>query len=530
MSRKQLPKYVGPFIGFNQQSYSVYLALPFDESQSKITCVFTSGSKHLEVESRTHNFDKEFGLRIFDLPDEIPFGTEVKYLFKRNGELIRDIDGLIFDDLHFKNIKQSEIKKIASVSCNNPFHFKETKSKRFNMWDKFYTEAIQADIELVILAGDQVYNDNLEKNMKNDINHSELRRKFIRNYLAYFGILSRKKLLARIPSIAMWDDHDITDGYGSRPEQFKSENSRKRWQEYFEVANECFSAFQAIRNPNNQFKKSHSTYLDILNTRIYLLDLRTHRDSSKGRLMSKDDFDDFRNSILGLPENIRNVTIVSPVIIARSSSCLDGGVRYFGKGLSYLRSLLLSTIGQLGRTDEYIRKAFRKTMVADLVDDLDDSLGSSKNRQDFKKIMEIITPPLSNGISFQFLSGDIHIGGSATLYIKSEEQVYEVPILVSSPIGYEPMSSFVEKLTTSKSRINLISTEEVNIYQLNNEYIAERNFLLMTFDEEFLQSSHHFEYSKVINQKYKINTNDLINTINVERKEITKKKDDTYGI
>lgn len=306
--------------------------------------------------------------------------------------------------------------------------------------------------------------------------------------------------MASTPSIAIWDDHDITDGYGSRPEQFKEKNKEK-WGLFFQVAKECFEKFQASRNPENKFSKSFTNYLDISNTRIYLLDMRSHRNILKKQLFHKVDFVEFEKSLGSLPDRVTNVSMVSPVVIARSTKHFDMSTRVVGKSMYYLRELLVKTIGKIGNVDVVIKKLFSKLMLPDLCDDLDDSLGSSKNIGEFKKLIKLILPRLKEGISFQFLTGDIHTGGRSDLCISDEEDHFRVPVVVSSPIGYEPMAKIVEKVTTARKTIELINDDDLLVTQKNGKYTSQRNFVFLNFEEGELLRTHYFEFEDLPEQE-----------------------------
>lgn len=505
MEKKPLCNFVGPFIGIRNKSYQIILVQPLAKHLSQINCIFVCEENEIEVKG--HRSDPIYGKFVFEVPDEFPKGKVVSYYFKEDGVIIEDLDGLKKSDLWFRNISVNEIKKTALLSCNNPFHFKEKKSKRFNMWERLNKQTHLAKTELIILAGDQLYNDNLERFLKPKVvDVDSLRRAFIKNYLVYFGIAERKKVMARIPSVAIWDDHDITDGFGSRPEQFKNGNLKSNWKEFYSIAAEAFEVFQASRNPKNKFSNSYSNYVDLKNTRIYLFDFRSNRDVTKKQLFHPNDMKDFSDSLKGLPSHIKNVSIVSPVIIARSTTNFDLITRTVAKGTYYLKSLLLNTIGKLGRMDSVIKKTFSKLMIADLCDDLDDSLGSSKNRNEFKKILNELLPYLKRDITLQFLSGDIHTGGESTLSIKSDNETFFVPVIVSSPIGYEPMSPVVEKVTTSNDEIGLIK-DDIIVSQRNGEFISERNFALLDYLNFRLVKNHHFEFDKTVYRKeYYINS------------------------
>lgn len=64
-------------------------------------------------------------------------------------------------------------------------------------------------------------------------------------YRLSFGLPSMDTAFASVPSVMMWDDHDIRDGWGSQ-----NDESHPAWREYYRHARDAFVAFQGARNPN----------------------------------------------------------------------------------------------------------------------------------------------------------------------------------------------------------------------------------------------------------------------------------------
>jgi phosphodiesterase/alkaline phosphatase D-like protein len=62
-------------------------------------------------------------------------------------------------------------------------------------------------------------------------------------YRAYFSIPPYDRMLQRIPTAMMWDDHDIRDGWGSQGDE-----QEDQWPDYYRAARRWFFAYQALRN------------------------------------------------------------------------------------------------------------------------------------------------------------------------------------------------------------------------------------------------------------------------------------------
>jgi hypothetical protein len=64
-------------------------------------------------------------------------------------------------------------------------------------------------------------------------------------YRLSLGLPAMDAAFANMPSVMMWDDHDIRDGWGSQGDE-----SHPEWREYYRHARDAFVAFQGARNPN----------------------------------------------------------------------------------------------------------------------------------------------------------------------------------------------------------------------------------------------------------------------------------------
>src|SRR5690606_28805611 len=96
-----------------------------------------------------------------------------------------------------------------------------SKEQRFAMWERLFSIISSPDgenIKLLIQGGDQVYHDDIEKTClsllsSETIDEDAITAEVVRIYQHFYGPSHYRKILARIPSVAMLDDHDITDGW-----------------------------------------------------------------------------------------------------------------------------------------------------------------------------------------------------------------------------------------------------------------------------------------------------------------------------
>ncbi|MCM8533696.1 MAG: alkaline phosphatase family protein [Lentisphaeraceae bacterium] len=142
---------------------------------------------------------------------------------------------------------KGESGNIAYTSCNGDSSEEPEEKLDFTLWDNL----AQQKNHLLLMGGDQIYSDNFTTPIINDREFKVTEEKITeckQNYLqAYYLYFSRNKsvakVLATVPSIMIWDDHDICDGWGSYIDSDKQQNST-RMQMLFTVAIQFFNSFQ----------------------------------------------------------------------------------------------------------------------------------------------------------------------------------------------------------------------------------------------------------------------------------------------
>ena len=114
-------------------------------------------------------------------------------------------------------------------------------------------------LHLLLMGGDQIYSDDMWTAVPalrdwcdlpwsqriaapfTPALRSALETHFSRLYLDHFGAPETAALLAQVPSVMMWDDHDILDGWGSHPHEL---HDSPVFQGIFAVAKAAFELFQ----------------------------------------------------------------------------------------------------------------------------------------------------------------------------------------------------------------------------------------------------------------------------------------------
>lgn len=150
--------------------------------------------------------------------------------------------------------------RMAFTSCNGQEHgdFDRPEPHRNAMWARLAAEHAQTPFALLLHGGDQIYADEDVKShpltrgwpdrLPREVTADQLfdiertlRRAFVERYTRHYAAGAFAEVARQIPALAMWDDHDICDGWGSL------ERSRTRsaiGQALFRVAREMFLLFQ----------------------------------------------------------------------------------------------------------------------------------------------------------------------------------------------------------------------------------------------------------------------------------------------
>lgn len=494
---KKVYSAIGPNIGFvNSNQLRITISLPKDLEVKKMTLKLldeNNNVKMIDAQSDGSCFNQ-----FFYVLETLEEDKKYSYSFYVENSEIK-IEFLNKDDLYFYKKSTLNGLSIGLVSCNNPFEFKDTKITPYNMWEKFDKAIIRKDTNLIIYAGDQVYNDSVEAELltllKTIDNKGAAHKILIDNYMKFWGNPAIKKLHAQVPSLMMWDDHDITDGWGGRPESFSNEkNFKTEWNNLFKTSQEIFKAYQASLNPIPLYSETFTSYLDLGITRIYLMDFRSEKNIKKHQLMSEQHLESFFKSLDAIPENIINIAIVSPVVPVRINPELEKSIEALGTALYQARE---KTTEQSNGFWRWLSSLFTKSGLTDISDDSSDSLTSEYNLPTFVKILKKLYPLISRDKKVLFLSGDIHAGGFSEIIFQNNDRVITIPQVVSSPIAYQPMNKNVKNNSTTEAEIALFSDDKINIWARNKFYISQRNFALLKFSEDEVKCNLHLESHRI---------------------------------
>lgn len=124
--------------------------------------------------------------------------------------------------------------RVAFVSCNGEEigDLDRGDPERNAMWARLVRDHEARPFSLMLQGGDQIYADEATQDHplsedwpefaphhpsaeQLDDLHNHLSRRFVERYLSVLGAPDYALLASRVPSLSIWDDHDICDGWGS---------------------------------------------------------------------------------------------------------------------------------------------------------------------------------------------------------------------------------------------------------------------------------------------------------------------------
>ena len=175
----------------------------------------------------------------------------------------------------------------AVASCHQPFKYKQPRGTV--MWRALRAELIREQARFLLLVGDQVYADEAGQAWQQSLALSEddpsrfaKRLRLYRSlYPQYLGLPDVREAMADIPQYMIWDDHEITNGWGSEPE-----HAYLAHQSIFQAARKAYVEFQHSHNPQNPSDPSALYYgFHVGKAAFLVLDLRGHRQSWNRQLL-----------------------------------------------------------------------------------------------------------------------------------------------------------------------------------------------------------------------------------------------------
>lgn len=359
--------------------------------------------------------------------------------------------------------------RIAYAACNGQEHgdLDRSPEERNALWARLADEHRAAPFQLILHGGDQIYADEatdehpLTAGWPHHLDPSpapealdDLRRAldaaFARRYLQLLAEPAFAFLAARVPSLAMWDDHDICDGWGSmKPAILDSVQGRV----LFDVARRQFLLFQMGATPDrlppallDPSGRSLGWQTTLPGLRVIAPDLRSER--RPDRVMGPQGWDAYRRAI-DLP--------------------------------ALPRTLVLSSVPAIGPRLSLVESWMQRTpWFEKYEDDLRDQWQSHAHRAEWRAFLQAALGLHWRGSEVTFVSGEIHLATRGTM-ASATGPIHQ---LVASgiahpapPLGYARGLGLLARFGEAP-----LKDHPIRLHPLPGQrgvYTAERNYLVL---------------------------------------------------
>lgn len=363
--------------------------------------------------------------------------------------------------------------RIAYVSCNGQEHGDDGRDleERDLMWERLCEDHRRSPFALLLQGGDQLYADEAveshpELRRWNDLgprHHGEVaftgemreaaRRYFFSRYLGLFAQPAIAWMVARVPSLMMWDDHDIFDGWGSHPREVQESPVGRG---LFAIARETFALFQLCALPGEPpetcFDRSGGNYTFVARfpgVAVVAPDLRSNR--RPDQVMDEGGWRSYEAALASVPAGDR-------LLLMSSVPALGPRLSWIEAGLDFLPG------------------------VQEYEDDLRDQWQSRAHRQEWRRLLGgLERMKAERRTPVTLLSGEIHLATRGEMRLGDGAVMHQlVASGISHPRPHKAYSfalGLVANFTDSP-----LPDRPIRMLPLPGRsgiYTAERNFLLL---------------------------------------------------
>ena len=293
---------------------------------------------------------------------------------------------------------------VLYTSCN--------KNYQDNVWDKIKEQHTTKPYHLTIGGGDQIYMDDVWKlpslsdwkamTIKDKLSMSvstlmisEITEFYKERYnKKWFSSPEYTDVLPLIPSINMWDDHDIFDGYGSFPTDVQNSNIVKA---VYLIARNAFMIYQLHMKPT-ALNINLTSLFEMNNALFVNVDTRTNR---------------------------TRLQILKPATYTKIFTAIDASK---AKNVMILLSTAVAFRDQHHSSTEQDLNLFSLPgREDDEIDGWCNKLHANETNQFMDKLFEV--KKLKKNVTI--LVGDVHIGGDGRV----EQKSMNIPQYISSGVG-----------------------------------------------------------------------------------------------
>lgn len=354
----------------------------------------------------------------FVTPVEVPRTANARFIGYRIDPVGEDkVYGLPFPQtegmwIHVAIPATGAVPKAAFFSCSGVSHREDLRDidDPFRLWRNLAEQHTSDPFNLLIGGGDQLYCDDIWSDAQLDFwdcdrvtrskkkvskqTQTRIRQKYLRYYQTRFNrAWPQGAMMAQVPGLYTWDDHEIFDGYGSHEDDDQNSPTFKA---LFETARRAFVAFQ-LGGKQNCVASNASHCLQHVrfagtdsDLDVVLLDLRSER--TRRTVMSKEQWRALR-AVLDEHEQ--------------------------GKGRKR-HLLIVSTIPVVYMRFWRIASALR----TEITDDLFDQWENQFHRGERARLVNLLLKHQNDAdAAVTILSGDVHVGSRARITSTEREHV-----------------------------------------------------------------------------------------------------------
>lgn len=392
---------------------------------------------------------------------------QVIYSIQLDSQIIQDWNGR--SEWKFYVIGMTEKPKIAYTSCNG-FSSSDLMNKTerpYFLWEKMAENHGQEPYALLLMGGDQLYADEIwsvvptlnewgSLSRKDKIKRKatvqmkeQIDRFYDGLYQQRWREVNMSLMLASVPTVMMWDDHDIFDGWGSYPEDLQTCDVFKA---IFDQAKRYFELFQirskrnsSLLNPNSNHYAAAFKFFEY---HILALDNRAERTLTQ--IMSGDQWRVVIDYLSNKATTDNLLVLAGVPVIYRDFSLAEMGVDF-----TPWEEELTDDLKDHWRAKEHQGERARLIMRL-----LENAKVRDKNRT-------------------VILSGDVHIGCLGVVADRRDSNVRKLHQVVSSGIVH-PAPSRIEWL-------GIMAITNDNNEWLNEEKTIESSIIAPFGSEKYLR-------------------------------------------
>lgn len=413
--------------------------------------------------------------------------TECSY-FINNQEFTFWVPGIDTDSL-----------RIAYASCNGSeaeSPHKKPFPGRNALWEHLDDTHQEKKFHLLIQGGDQIYADSVwldvpflenwsalprseqyKATMPDEVFH-EIRDYYFTCYMSYWSQSHVKDVLATIPSLMIWDDHDIFDGWGSWNDRYQASPV---YQGVFNAAKEAFYLFQRGQKVPSDNTRTAGVMITLGHTALIAPDLRSER--SRKQVMGQTGWRWFENALKTVGIDKKHLLVVSSVPLATSHfSALDPILTGFPSFIA--------------------RRLPKKINPKQFADDIHDQWRVPAHREEWLKMLNTLLDFADDtDTRVSTVSGEIHLGARST--IKRKNSV--IHQFIASGISHKPAHPVIVWFCELLSKGVQDVSDEIDIRmeyffpKSKKKYLRARNWLALELDRSMeLSAKWHAEGQEAI--------------------------------